>query len=159
MDREVLVYVDLDGALAAVDIGARKALATTEFVMGERLIAQGKIEEGAERFRAASTLDGENPAYGVALAQATLADGRPRQAEQMLLPLLERDQADGPANLAMARVMVSAAAVAVAAGVASVRSPVKTVRATLHRELKTPTTTKIEKPLQQTAIGLTMMLQ
>lgn len=94
-----------DGALAAVDIGARKALATTEFVMGERLIAQGKTEEGVERFRAASTLDGENPTYGVALAQATLADGRPREAEQMLLPLLERDQADGPANLAMARVL------------------------------------------------------
>ncbi len=94
-----------DTALATADTSARKALATREFVLGERLIAQGKIEEGVERFRAASTLDGENPAYGVALAQATLADGRPREAEQMLLPLLERDPADGPANLAMARVL------------------------------------------------------
>ena len=94
-----------DTALATADTSARKALATREFVLGERLIAQGKIEEGVERFRAASTLDGENSAYGVALAQATLADGRPRAAEQMLLPLLERDPANGTANLAMGRVL------------------------------------------------------
>jgi tetratricopeptide (TPR) repeat protein len=94
-----------DTGLASVDASARKALAGREFVLGERLLAQGKIEEGVERLRTASTLDGENSAYGIALGQATLADGSPREAEQMLLPLLERDPADGAANLAMARVL------------------------------------------------------
>ena len=43
-----------DTALATADTSARKALATREFVLGERLIAQGKIEEGVERFRISS---------------------------------------------------------------------------------------------------------
>jgi tetratricopeptide (TPR) repeat protein len=41
----------------------------------------------------------------VALAQAVLAEGRSLDAEQMLIPLLERDATDGGANLAMARVL------------------------------------------------------
>jgi tetratricopeptide (TPR) repeat protein len=94
-----------DTALATVDVSARKAFATREFATGERLIEEGKRDEGVEHLRAASTLDGDNSSYGIALAQATLADGRPRAAEQMLLPLLERDPADGAANLAMARVL------------------------------------------------------
>jgi tetratricopeptide (TPR) repeat protein len=94
-----------DSALATVDTTARKASASRQFVTGERMIAEGKVDEGVERLRAASTLDGENAAYGIALAQATLVEGRPRAAEQMMLPLLERDPADGPANLAMARVL------------------------------------------------------
>ena len=98
-----------DSGLASVDTRARKAFAAKEFVTGERLIARGKIDEGVDRLRAASTLDGENAAYGIALAQATLAGGHPRAAEQMLLPLLERDPADGPANLAMARVLAKEA--------------------------------------------------
>jgi tetratricopeptide (TPR) repeat protein len=94
-----------DTALASVDASGRKSFAAREFGTGERLIARGRIEQGIEHLRAASTLDGENPTYGIALAQATLADGRPGSAEQMLLPLLERDPTDGAANLAMARVL------------------------------------------------------
>lgn len=94
-----------DTALARVDARGRKVYAAREFTTGERLVAQGKVDEGVEHLRAASTLDGENSAYGVALAQATLAAGRPSAAEQMLLPLLERNPTDGAANLAMARVL------------------------------------------------------
>ena len=94
-----------DTALARVDITERKSYAAREFATGEQLLAQGKSEQAIEHLRAAATLDGENPSYGVALAQAILADGRPDAAEQILLPLLERNPTDGAANLAMARVL------------------------------------------------------
>ncbi len=94
-----------DTALARVDAIGRKTTAAHEFDTGQRLIAQGRTPAGIEHLRAASTLDGENSAYGVALAQATLAAGRADAAEQMLMPLLERDETDGAANLAMARVL------------------------------------------------------
>jgi tetratricopeptide (TPR) repeat protein len=94
-----------DTALAKVDKSGRKSYAAREFAAGEQLLAQGKIEEAIEHLRAASTLDGESSAYGVALAEATLADGRPSAAEQMVLPVLERNPTDGAANLAMARVL------------------------------------------------------
>lgn len=94
-----------DTALAKMDKSGRKSYAAREFAAGEQLVAQGKIEEAIEHLRAASTLDGESSAYGVALAEATLADGRPSAAEQMVLPVLERNPTDGAANLAMARVL------------------------------------------------------
>ena len=94
-----------DTALARVDIRGRKSYAAREFRTGEQLLAQGKIELAIEHLRAASTLDDDNSAYATALAQAILADDRPDAAEQMLLPLLERDPTDGGANLAMARVL------------------------------------------------------
>ena len=94
-----------DTALAKVDAAERKTFAAREFAAGERSLTEGKIEEAIEHLRTASTLDGESTAYGVALAQAILADGRPREAEQLLLPLLERDETKGSTNLAMARVL------------------------------------------------------
>jgi tetratricopeptide (TPR) repeat protein len=94
-----------DTALAKVDAVERKTYAAREFAAGEQSLTEGKIEAAIEHLRTASTLDGENTAYGVALAQAILADGRPREAEQLLLPLLERDETNGPTNLAMARVL------------------------------------------------------
>lgn len=94
-----------DTALARVDISARKSNAAREFAAGEQLLQQGKIEQAIDHLRTSSTLDGENSAYGVALAEAILADGRPGDAEQLLLPLLERNSTDGAANLAMARVL------------------------------------------------------
>jgi tetratricopeptide (TPR) repeat protein len=94
-----------DTALARVDISARKSNAAREFAAGQRLLAQGKIEQAIEHLRTASTFDGKNSGYGVALAEAILADGRPGDAEQLLLPLLERNSTDGAANLAMARVL------------------------------------------------------
>jgi tetratricopeptide (TPR) repeat protein len=94
-----------DTALATVDVRQRKIYAAREFAAGQALITKGSIEPGIEHLRAASTLDADNSAYGVGLAQAILADDRPADAEQMLLPLLERDPNDGAANLAMARVL------------------------------------------------------
>jgi len=94
-----------DTALARVDIRGRKSYAAREFRTGEQLLAEAKTEQAIEHLRSASMLDDDNSAYATALAQAILADGRPRDAEQLLLPLLERNPTDGAANLAMARVL------------------------------------------------------
>lgn len=95
-----------DTALAKVDSTQRKAGAAREFRAGTDLLAQRKIGPAIEHLRTATTLDAQNSAYATALAEATLLDGRADAAEQMLLPLLERDATDGPANLAMARVLM-----------------------------------------------------
>jgi tetratricopeptide (TPR) repeat protein len=94
-----------DTALATVDVRQRKIFAAREFAAGQASIATGSIEQGIEQLREASTLDAENSTYGVGLAQAILADQRPADAEQMLLPLLELNPNDGATNLAMARVL------------------------------------------------------
>lgn len=101
----IVVLLAFDTALARVDINGRQSYAAREFATGQQLLAQGKIEEAVEHLRTASTLDGDNSAYGTALAQAILAGGQPSAAEQILLPLLERNPTDGAANLAMARVL------------------------------------------------------
>jgi tetratricopeptide (TPR) repeat protein len=101
----IVGLVLFDTALARVDASERKAYAVREFTTGQRVIAGGKVEEGLEHLRTATMLDGENSSYSVALSQAILADGRPREAEQLLVPLLERDETDGSTNLAMARVL------------------------------------------------------
>jgi tetratricopeptide (TPR) repeat protein len=76
------------------------------------MVAQGKIEAGVEHIRTATMLDSDNSTYGIVLAQTTLAEGRPAEAEQMLTPLLERNERDGATNLAMARVLASEGKVA-----------------------------------------------
>jgi tetratricopeptide (TPR) repeat protein len=103
----IVGLVLFDTALARVDIAARKTYAAREFEIGKQFIGQGKIEAGLEHLRTATMLDSDNPAYGIALAQTTLADGRPDEAAQMLVPLLERNDTAGATNLAIARVLVN----------------------------------------------------
>ncbi|HEX9220481.1 MAG TPA: tetratricopeptide repeat protein [Gemmatimonadaceae bacterium] len=101
----VVGLVLFDTALARIDSRERKVSAAREFAAGEQLVAQGKSKEAIEHLRTASTLDGENTRYATALADAVLADGRPNDAELLLVPLLERNATDGAANLTMARVL------------------------------------------------------
>jgi tetratricopeptide (TPR) repeat protein len=101
----VIVLLAFDTALARVDVKGRQSYAAREFATGQELLGQGKTKEALEHLRTATTLDGDNSAYRTALAQAILADGQHSTAEQILLPLLERNPTDGAANLAMARVL------------------------------------------------------
>ena len=101
----VVGLVLFDTALARIDSRERKVSAAREFAAGEQIVAQGKSKEAIEHLRTASTLDGENTRYATALADAVLADGRPNDAELLLVPLLERNATDGAANLTMARVL------------------------------------------------------
>jgi tetratricopeptide (TPR) repeat protein len=101
----IVVLLAFDTALARADLKGRQLYAAREFDTGQQLLAQGKTGEAIEHLRTASTLDGDNSAYRTSLAQAILAAGHPGTAEQILLPLLERNPTDGATNLAMARVL------------------------------------------------------
>ena len=101
----ILVLIVADTALARVDRQATRATAADEYRVGVNLITHKRLPDAIEHLRTAATLDRERPVYTVALAQAVLAQGRALDAEQMLIPLLERDATDGGANLAMARVL------------------------------------------------------
>lgn len=101
----ILLLIIGDTALAKVDRQATRATAAEEYRVGVNLIAHKRLPDAIEHLRTAATLDREKPVYTVALAQAVLAQGRTNDAEQMLIPLLERDATDGGANLAMARVL------------------------------------------------------
>jgi len=95
----------VDSGLAEVDGTATRLHATSEYQVGESLMAKGKLRESIDHLRTASTLDRGTSLYTVALAEAILADGRPADAEPLLLPLLERNATDGATNLAMARIL------------------------------------------------------
>jgi len=101
----ILVLIIGDTALAKVDREATRATAAEEYRVGVNLIEHKRLPDAIEHLRTAATLDRDKPVYTVALAQAVLAQGRTNDAEQMLIPLLERDATDGGANLAMARVL------------------------------------------------------
>lgn len=103
----IVGLVLFDTALARVDVAARKTYAAREFDIGKQLVGQGKIDAGLEHIRTATMLDNDNAAYGIALAQTTLADGRPAEAAEMLAPLLERNDTAGATNLAIARVLTN----------------------------------------------------
>ena len=102
----VVGLVLFDTALARIDSRERKVSAAREFAAGAQLVAEGKTDQAIEHLRSASTLDDENTRYATALADTVLADGRPKDAELLLVPLLERNGTDGAANLTMARVLV-----------------------------------------------------
>src|SRR5207253_6699421 len=97
----IVVLIIADTALARADRDATRATAADEYRVGVNLIAHKRLPDAIEHLRTAATLDRERPVYTVALAQSVLAQGRSLDAEQMLIPLLERDATDGGANLAM----------------------------------------------------------
>jgi tetratricopeptide (TPR) repeat protein len=101
----ILVLFAADTALAKVDREATRSTAADEYRVGVNLITHRRLDDAIEHLRTAATLDRDRPVYTVALAQAVLAQARANDAEQMLIPLLERDATDGSANLAMARVL------------------------------------------------------
>ena len=101
----ILVLLGVDAGLARVDKKETRSVAVIEYQVGTRLMAMGRVRDGIDHLRTAASLDRDKPAYTAALAEAVLAEGRPLDAEQLLIPLLEREQRDGAANLAMARVL------------------------------------------------------
>ena len=103
----IVGLVLFDTALARIDVAARKTYAAREFDIGKQLVGQGKMDAGLEHIRTATMLDNDNATYGIALAQTTLADGRPAEAAEMLAPLLERNDTAGATNLAIARVLAN----------------------------------------------------
>ena len=102
----IALLLVFDTGIAKVDRDANRSHATSEYQQGESLSVHGKTAEAIDHFRTAASLDRDKPGYSVALAQAILTVGNPEDAEQLLLPVLERNATDGATNLAMARVLV-----------------------------------------------------
>ncbi|HET9637539.1 MAG TPA: tetratricopeptide repeat protein [Gemmatimonadaceae bacterium] len=102
----ILLLLAFDTALARIDKSANRTSALAEYKRGQTLYSAGHIDDAIDHFRAAATLDRDHSVYTVALSQAILAQGRASVAEQLLLPVLDRDANDGPANLELARVLV-----------------------------------------------------
>ena len=103
----ILMLLAFDTALARIDRHANTVAALAEYKTGQRLFMARRTEESVDHFRAAATLDRDHSIYTVGLAQAILAQGRAPVADQLLRPVLDRDPKDGPANLQLARVLVT----------------------------------------------------
>ena len=101
----IVLMLGFDTGLARIDKTANSATALSEYKRGQQFFAAGHTDDAIDHFRVAATLDRSHSVYTVALAQAFLAQGRAAVAEQLLLPVLDRDANDGPANLELARVL------------------------------------------------------
>lgn len=98
-----LLMIDL--WLARIDARESRAHAMHLFEDGQSLLATKQPKEAADRFASAQALERSNVRYGVALAEALLADGRVNEAEVQLRSVLRRAETDGAANLTMARIL------------------------------------------------------
>ncbi|HEV7992854.1 MAG TPA: tetratricopeptide repeat protein [Gemmatimonadaceae bacterium] len=98
-----LLVVDL--WLARIDARESRVHALHLYEDGESLLARSQPTEAADRFASAQALQRSDVRYGVALAEALLADGRVRDAEAQLRSVLDRAETDGAANLVMARIL------------------------------------------------------
>ncbi len=97
-----------DSWLAALERREMAHLAGGYYREGQALLKSGDPAAAAERFRLAFGNARANRTYGLALADALLAAGKPEQARTILAELLETDSNSGPANRLMARQLVSA---------------------------------------------------
>ncbi len=100
----VLLAADL--ALARMDARESRVEAAALYEQGRVLLVQGKARRAGDRFATALSMERGNLSYALALAQATLQDGRVQEAGHTLQDLLGRAETDGAANLLMARVLL-----------------------------------------------------
>lgn len=82
---------------------ARSARADSLFAEGARAVEAYRVTEGIVSLRASLALNRRNPEYGLALADALLEAGRPREATSYLDAVLAERPTGGPANLVRAR--------------------------------------------------------
>ena len=99
------VLLSFDLFLARIDQNESVGHAGSEYAAGVSLLRQGHAADAAERFGAAVAIDRHNLSYALALAEATLDEGRTAEAEATLRGLLERAENDGAVNLTMAHVL------------------------------------------------------
>lgn len=73
---------------------------------GLALMKQDRPADAAEQFKGALSIERDNDAYKLELGEAQLAAGELTDAESTLEELLRRNSTSGPANLALARVLM-----------------------------------------------------
>jgi tetratricopeptide (TPR) repeat protein len=95
-----------DTFLAKTEEAESRIEAARLFALGQNLLNQGHSAEAVDRLKDALEIERGNREYQLILAQAQLAAGQAADAEATLTNLLLGDSTDGPANLAMGRVLV-----------------------------------------------------
>jgi tetratricopeptide (TPR) repeat protein len=101
----IAALLALDLWLARIDARESRLHAMHLFEDGRALLAAKRPEEAVDRFASAQALQRTSVPYGVALADALLADGRGDEAEAQLRGVLGRAETDGSANLVMGRIL------------------------------------------------------
>ncbi|MEO6525205.1 MAG: tetratricopeptide repeat protein [Gemmatimonadaceae bacterium] len=102
----IVILLFVDTWLARVDRDESRAHAASLYAEGRQLLAAHQTAESRDRFASAFAIERTNFSYELGLAEATLADGHPTDAERTLQSVLDRAESDGAANLLMARVLV-----------------------------------------------------
>jgi tetratricopeptide (TPR) repeat protein len=102
----IVVLSQVDTFLARTERQENRADAERLASAGRALLGQGRPVEAVSQFKGAIAVQRENPDYWLALGQAQLAAGELPAAEATLTELLRRDSTAGPANLALARVLL-----------------------------------------------------
>lgn len=96
----------IDTFLAKMERSEDRAEAARQFAAGQRLMSQGRYADAIGPLSNAASSQRGNNDYRLELAEAYRCSGRFMDAQTLLEELLEEDSTDGPANLAMARVLV-----------------------------------------------------
>lgn len=94
----------IDTFLARVEQRETSAEAKRLFDEGLRLEQEHRYADAIERFRSAVSISRDNTAYQLSLADALMRAGRFSDAELIASAVLQRNPADGWANLLMARI-------------------------------------------------------
>jgi tetratricopeptide (TPR) repeat protein len=96
----------LDVFLARMEQGESRAEAERDYQAGERLMKQSQYDAAVEQFQNAFSTVRAEKKYQLALAQALMAAGKLKNAEDQADQLLQADQTNGDANLTLARIFV-----------------------------------------------------
>lgn len=102
----IAIMFGVDTFLARMEEAETRVEATRLFAEGQKLLSQGKNGEAVSRLQDALSIERGNHDYQLALARAQFAEGQYMDAEQTLDALLAADSTLGPANLAMAQVLL-----------------------------------------------------
>jgi tetratricopeptide (TPR) repeat protein len=102
----ILALSGLDTFLARMERSENLAESRRLDAAGHHLMEQGRPVEAIAQFKAGLAMERENPECWLDLGQAQLGAGQLTEAEATLQELLRRDSGSGPANLALARVLV-----------------------------------------------------
>ncbi len=94
----------LTRAAAAANRELRRQDAATWFARGQEATGAGRADGAVRAFQRASGMEGDNPAYRLALAAALAADHKEEAARQVLLGVRERAPEDPAVNLQLARI-------------------------------------------------------
>jgi tetratricopeptide (TPR) repeat protein len=101
----VICLAGLDNFLARVESAETRNTAQQSFLMGSRLVTEGKAGAAVDFLRDANNLERKNPDYELQLIAALTAAGETTEAEPLLADILQREPNDGRANLIGARLM------------------------------------------------------